>query len=127
MRETARHVPLRPLRWSAGEAAAAIEEIAADALAHFDGERFWPAHPLEDGLRDGTTSFYMGATGVIWALDYLRRVEATKASFDFTPVLPRLIEKNSAEFAAQDYSAHGSLCSVTSARRSRSCDCTASP
>ncbi len=109
MRETARHVPLRPLRWSASEASAAIEEIAVDALAHFDGERFWPAHPLEDGLRDGTTSFYMGATGVIWALDYLRRVEATKASFDFTPVLPRLIEKNSAEFAAQDYSAHGSL------------------
>jgi len=79
MPETVRHVPLRPLRWSAGEASAAIEEIAADALAQFDGERFWPAHPLEDGLPDGTTSFYMGATGVIWALDYLRRVGATRA------------------------------------------------
>jgi len=109
MPETARHVPLRPLRWSAGEASAAIEEIAADALAQFDGERFWPAHPLEDGLPDGTTSFYMGATGVIWALDYLRRVGATRASFDFAPVLPRLIERNRAEFAEQGYSAHGSL------------------
>ena len=109
MGETARHVPLRPLGWNAGEVSAAIEDIAADALAHFDDERFWPAHPLEDGLRDGTTSFYMGATGVIWALDYLRRVGATKASFDFSPVLSRLIEKNRAEFANQNYSAHGSL------------------
>jgi hypothetical protein len=109
MHETSRHVPLRPLPWSAAETSAAIEEIATDALAHFDGEHFWPAHPREDRLPDGTTSFYMGATGVIWALDYLRRVEATKASFDFTPVLPRLIAKSRTEFAGQDYSAHGSL------------------
>jgi Lanthionine synthetase C-like protein len=109
MPETARHVPLRPLPWSAGEASAAIEEIATDALAQFDGERFWPAHPQEDGLPDGTTSFYMGATGVVWALDYLRRVGAIKASLDFTPILPRLIEKNRAEFAERDYAAHGSL------------------
>ena len=63
----------------------------------------------EDGLPDGTASFYFGATGVIWALDYLRRVGATKASFDFGPALPRLVEKNKSEFAKRDYSAHGSL------------------
>jgi hypothetical protein len=28
-------------------------------------ERFWPAHPLDEGIRDGNTSFYIGATGVI--------------------------------------------------------------
>jgi lanthionine synthetase-like protein len=109
MWEPARHVPLSLLTWNAGEVSAAIEDIAADALAHFDHELFWPAHPLEDGLPDGTTSFYMGATGVIWALDYLRRVGAIKPAFDFTPVLPRLIEKNRAEFAGQAYAAHGSL------------------
>jgi hypothetical protein len=109
MQETARHAPLRPLRWNAGEASAAIEEIAADALAHFDDARFWPAHPQEDGLPDGTTSFYVGATGVIWALDYLRRIKATQASFDFTSVLPDLIERNRAEFSQLDYPAHGSL------------------
>jgi hypothetical protein len=109
MPETVRHVPLRPLPWSASEASTAIEEIATDALAQFDGERFWPAHPQEDGLPDGTTSFYMGATGVVWALDYLRRVGAIKAAFDFSPILPSLIEKNRSEFAEQDYAAHGSL------------------
>ena len=66
MIEPARHVPLRPIRWSESDAAAAIEDIVADGLEHFDAERFWPAHPLDEGIRDGHTSFYFGATGVIW-------------------------------------------------------------
>src|SRR5262245_10743793 len=104
-----RHVPLRAASWNAGEVTAAIEEIAADALAHFDAARFWPVHPLDDGVADGNASFYIGATGMIWALDYLGRVGATEPHFDFRPVLPRLIEVNKAQFAAMDYSAHGSL------------------
>src|SRR6516164_9686344 len=99
MPEKARHVPLRDATWRADEAAKAIEEIVSDALAHFDSERFWPAHFLDDGVSDGNTSFYFGATGVMWALEYLRRVGATKADFDFRPSLPRLIEANQAEFA----------------------------
>jgi len=109
MPENSRHVPLRPLPWNAIEASAAIEEIVTDALDHFDSERFWPAHPLEDGLPDGTASFYVGATGMIWALEYLARLGATRTLFDFRPVLPRLIENNKVEFARRDYSAHGSL------------------
>jgi Lanthionine synthetase C-like protein len=109
MLEHARHVPLRPLPWNASEVAKAIEEAVSDALAHFNVERFWPAHPLEEGLPDGHTSFYFGATGVIWALEYLRRVGATEAGFDLRPVLPRLLEANKAEFARANYSAHGSL------------------
>jgi hypothetical protein len=109
MLETARHVPLRDVPWSADEAAKAIEEIVSDALAHFDAERFWPAHPLDDGVSDGNTSFYFGATGVIWALEYLGRVGVTKSGFDFRPVLPRLIQANRTEFAKGPYSAHGSF------------------
>jgi hypothetical protein len=109
MLENPRHVPLRPIPWNAIAVSAAIEEIIVDALANFNGERFWPAHPLEDGMQDGDTSFYVGATGVIWALEYLRRVGATKSSQDFQPILPRLIAANKAEFARKKYSAHGSL------------------
>ncbi len=109
MPEKPRHLPLHPLPWSATEAAAAIEEIVADALANFDGAHFWPAHPLEDGLPDGDTSFYVGATGIIWGLDYLARLGATKTCFDFRSILPHLMETNKAEFACRDYSAHGSL------------------
>src|SRR5437667_301340 len=71
------HLPLRPLAWDAGEAETAVSEIVADALTAFDGERFWPAHRLEDGVPDGNTSFYIGATGMIWALSYLKRVGAS--------------------------------------------------
>jgi hypothetical protein len=58
MFEQARHVPLRSLRWSEREAASTIEDIVADALEHFDAERFWPAHPLDEAIRDGHTSLY---------------------------------------------------------------------
>jgi Lanthionine synthetase C-like protein len=109
MPEKTRHVPLRDATWSAEAAAGAIEEIVADAIAHFDAERFWPAHPLDDGVSDGNTSFYFGATGVMWALEYLRRVGATRADFDFCPSLAKLIEANQAEFAKGPYPAHGSF------------------
>ena len=80
--DQARHLPLRDLPWNASEAEAAIEEIVGDALAHLDRERFWPAHPQDEGIADGHTSFYVGATGMFWALDYLARSGATKQRVD---------------------------------------------
>jgi hypothetical protein len=71
-------------------AAEAIDEIVSDALDHFDPKRFWPGHPL-DGQGDGNASFYFGATGVIWALEYLSRVGATKRQFDFRASMDRLL------------------------------------
>jgi hypothetical protein len=111
MLEQNRHIPLRALSWNADAAQAAIEVIVDDALAHFDADRFWPAHPQDD-VADGHTSFYLGATGMIWALDYLSRRGATTKRFDFRPVVPRLIEANRIEFTPenyQEYAAHGSL------------------
>jgi hypothetical protein len=109
MLEHARHIPLLPVPWSASEATRAIEQIVADALVYFDAKRFWPAHPLDEGVPDGHTSIYCGATGVIWALEYLARVAATKARFDFRRSLPRLIAANKAEFQSGFYSEHGSF------------------
>ena len=109
MIEPARHVPLRSIRWSESAAAAAIGDIVADGLEHFDSERFWPAHPLDEGIHDGHTSLYFGAAGVVWGIDYLGRVGAIKACFDFRPVLQRLLEASQAEFAKWQYAAHGSL------------------
>jgi hypothetical protein len=109
MIEHARHEPLRPIRWSETDATAAIEDIVADALEHFDAERFWPAHPLDGGIRDGHTSFYFGATGVIWGIDYLGRVGATKARFDFRSILPRLMEANREEITWEIPRSPGSL------------------
>jgi hypothetical protein len=109
MIEDARHVPLRPIPWSESGAVAAIKDIVADGLEHFHAERFWPAHPLDD-VEDGHSSFYVGATGMMWGIDYLGLVGATDTRFDFRPFLPRLMEVNRAELPAyEDYAAHGSL------------------
>jgi hypothetical protein len=63
-----RHRPLAQEAWNESAVRVAIEEIAADAIAHFHPDIFWPAHPSDDGVGDGDPSFYKGAAGVIWAL-----------------------------------------------------------
>jgi Lanthionine synthetase C-like protein len=110
MIERARHVPLRLVPWDASDIAAAIEEIVVDAFDHFDNDEFWPAHPLDDLRKGGNSSVYFGASGVIWALDYLWRAGATKSHRDFSPVLPGLLERTRSEMQSfGDYAKHGSL------------------
>src|SRR3954471_14274683 len=107
-----RHRPLVHDAWSESAARGAIEEIAADAIGHFDPEGFWPGHPSGEGEDDGDPSFYKGAAGVIWALDYLHRVGAVSAAADFRPVLAKLIERTVADHEASssaEYAKHGSL------------------
>ncbi len=110
MNAESRHVPLRPLSSDPAAAAKAIDEIIADALEHFGGDRFWPAHPLDDDVKDGNSSVYMGAAGMIWALEYLRGVGASKTLSDFRPYLTQLLEKTRAEMQGYgSYSVTGSL------------------
>ncbi|CAL79841.1 hypothetical protein; putative Lanthionine synthetase C-like protein [Bradyrhizobium sp. ORS 278] len=107
-----RHRPLVHSAWGERAVRAAIDEIVADAIARFDPDQFWPAHPSDDGKTDGDPSFYTGAAGVIWALDYLHRIGATDARADFRPVLLRLMERtviDHATHAPADYDKHGSL------------------
>src|SRR5712671_5415238 len=109
MIENARHVPLRPAPWDTGIVTVAIDEIVSDALTHFDEEGFWAAHPM-DNTKDGRSDFYMGAAGMIWAIDYLRRVGATAAAIDFRRVLARLLATTQAEMAGYgDYATNGSF------------------
>src|SRR6476620_6776845 len=107
-----RHRTLAPDAWNGLAVRAAIEEIAADAIAQFDPDTFWPGHPSDDGVGYGNPSFYTGAAGVIWALDYLHRIGAVSVARDFRPVLPQLLERTIAGFennSPTDYGKHGSL------------------
>ena len=107
-----RHRALAQDAWSELTARAVIEEIATDAIAHFDPDRFWPGHPSGEREEDGDPSFYKGAAGVIWALDYLHRVGATRVAEDFRPAMPKLMERTIADFEISfptDYEKHGSL------------------
>src|SRR3979490_1841316 len=86
-----RHRPLTHDAWSELAVRAVIEEIAADAISHFDPDTFWPGHPSDDGVGDGNPSFYWGAAGVIWALDYLHRIGAVSVTKAFRqPITPSM-------------------------------------
>jgi hypothetical protein len=69
------HEPLVDTPWSESRARAAIAAIVADAESAFDERTLWPVHPLdEDGESlAAPTSLYLGASGVIWALDELEQ------------------------------------------------------
>ena len=103
MFEPARHIPLRPEPWGEAVVTTAIQEIVDDAVRHFDPQGLWPSHPQEDGLADGCTFLYFGATGVIWALDHLRRQGAAEFDDSFSSVLPHLLAANQAEYADGPY------------------------
>ncbi len=60
--------------WDTDEARAGIAEIVADADAAFDEDGLWPAGEW-DAWQTPTPlqTLYVGAAGVVWALDALRR------------------------------------------------------
>ncbi|HET7882255.1 MAG TPA: lanthionine synthetase LanC family protein, partial [Acetobacteraceae bacterium] len=95
--------------WDESDARKAIVEIASDAIAHTDTVMLWPSHPMDDGLADGNGSVYFGAAGVIWALDYLRRVRAIAECPDLAPLISVALERNAPWFASTSYARHGSL------------------
>jgi lantibiotic modifying enzyme len=109
MFQKSRHFQPAPSDWNTTEASDAITEIAEDALSSLDPDALWPAHPMDDGVQDGAGCLYFGAAGVIWALDYLRRVEAISDEHDFTAVLSIALDRNAPWFAATPYARHASL------------------
>jgi hypothetical protein len=110
MIDSARHVPLAAPTWDAAEAQKAIEEIVADAWSRWDGTRFWPAHPQDEGAKDGDTSLYLGAAGVIWALDHLARTGAARDDRTIVSVRDGLVEAGRLHRATLgDYGRHASL------------------
>lgn len=95
--------------WDPSDARRAIIEIATDAMSHVDTAALWPSHPMDDGVRDGHGSVYFGAAGVVWALDYLRRVHAITDALNLAPLLRTALERNSPWFATTAYPRHASL------------------
>lgn len=84
-----RHEPLSITRWDESAARAAIAEIVADAVEHFDAAQFWPAHPREDG-QGVLKGLWMGAAGAIWALGYLAECGAASTRFDCADAISRV-------------------------------------
>ena len=82
LHDPARHETLREQPWSEARARACIDRIVVDVDEQFIAGVGWPVHPLDDDAATETAnpSLYYGATGVIWALQYLRAVGAATGS-----------------------------------------------
>jgi Lanthionine synthetase C-like protein len=93
--DTAAHELLTDTPWSEARARAAIAAIVAEAEGAFDANALWPPHPLdeEEGPLPAVASLYLGAGGVIWALDELARAGAAELRRDWAPVAAGLHER----------------------------------
>ena len=88
------HEPLREAAWSPAAAEAEIRAIARDAdEALRDGE-WWPLHPLDDDgeTPDALHGIYLGAAGVLWALDHLARAGLHEPRHDYARLAGEVLE-----------------------------------
>jgi Lanthionine synthetase C-like protein len=84
--DPASHEPLLETPWSESRAQAAIGAIVTDAEIAFDEQSLWPAHPLDDEVTSAEAlALYLGASGVIWALDELERRGAVELRRNWAP------------------------------------------
>jgi hypothetical protein len=91
--EPAQFEPLIDEGWDAARIEEAIAAIVADTDAAYDATALWPAHEW-DGWRAPLPmkNLYVGASGVIWALDTLRRRGHAETSLDLAAAARRTLE-----------------------------------
>jgi hypothetical protein len=87
------HEPLTEERWDEARTRGAIRSIVADADEAFDAEALWPAEEW-DGWQAPTPllALYVGAAGVVWALDALRRRGHAESGLDLAAAAQRTLE-----------------------------------
>jgi Lanthionine synthetase C-like protein len=87
------HEPLTDEAWDEGRVRDAIARIVADADAAFDPERLWPAEEWDVYMATPPLKeLYVGASGVIWALDALRRRGLAATGVDLSAAAARTLE-----------------------------------
>jgi hypothetical protein len=85
--------PLTDELWDEARVRDGIAAIAADAEAAFDPDGLWPAHEW-DGYSAALPlkNLYVGAAGVIWALDELQRRGLAETTVDLPAAALRALE-----------------------------------
>ena len=87
------HAPLTDEQWDENRVRRAISAIVADADAAHDPDALWPAHEW-DGWQAAIPlkNLYVGAAGVVWALDALRRRGHAETTLPLAEVAVRALE-----------------------------------
>ena len=95
------HEQLTETAWDADRARAAIAAIVAETEEAFDADELWPAHPLDEEPGEPPlrriASLYLGAAGVIWALEALRQGGHAELRREWASVATTLPERYRAE------------------------------
>ena len=100
--------------WVPARVEEAIAAIVADADAAFDPTALWPTHEWDAQEKPLPLSgLYVGAAGVIWALDELRTRGRAESTLDLAGTSVRAVEVERAtpDFAADDHYRPGALMS----------------
>ena len=85
--------PLTEEPWDKGRVRDAIRGIVADADAAFDPDSLWPAHEWDGWqVKLPLKNLYVGAAGVLWALDALRRLGHAETRLDLAGAAVRTLE-----------------------------------
>ena len=104
--EPAQFEPLIDEPWVPARVEDAIAAIVSDAGEAFDPDALWPAHEW-DGWEEPLPlkSLYVGAAGVIWALDALGRRGHAESSLDLAAAASRTLELKRAapDFTADEH------------------------
>ena len=104
--EPAQFEPLIDEPWVPARVEDAIATIVSDVDAAFDLSALWPAEEW-DGWEEPLPlkSLYVGAAGVIWALDALRRTGHAESSVDLAAAALRTLELKRAapDFTADEH------------------------
>jgi lantibiotic modifying enzyme len=86
--------PLTDEGWSEARIRDGIRRIVADVDDAFGSERMWPADEWDVwGLQAPLTGLYVGAAGVAWALDVLRRRGHAESRLDLEAVALQALER----------------------------------
>src|SRR5262245_26565493 len=100
--------------WVPARVEDAIAAIVADADAAFDPKALWPTHEWDAREKPLPLSgLYVGAAGVIWALDELRKHGHPESSHDLAAAVARAVEVEQAmpDFSADEHYRSGALMS----------------
>ena len=90
--------PLTNEPWDAARVRDGIAAVVADADAAFDPDELWPAHEW-DGYKAALPmkNLYVGAAGMVFALDLLRRRGLAETTLDLPALALRALERWRAE------------------------------
>jgi hypothetical protein len=101
--DPAKHEPLADIAWDETRARAMIDRIVRETEARFSPDTYWPVHARDRHPGESEmprSPLYMGACGVVWALQYLEATGAVRLERSYSGYMPGLLASNDAWLAS---------------------------